>query len=381
MHSMKKFFFIAVAAMAMAACAKTEVKTPDTLIAFKPFSQVNTKVTGTVFPTTETFGTYAWTAGTTGAFFIENKEVSFANGVWTTATPYYWPKGQSVDFFSYYPFNPAGNVPQVQDNKLTYSDIDFSTTQVDLMYADKAVAYTDNADQVEDGQNAYEGVPTIFRHAASKVKVNVILGENEKTEADGTVTKWEVTLKSVNLSGIYYKGDCVLNLATSPASGLVSWTKPQDAAGNYVWTANTSLTNDVNNSLYTDVQVRHLVKNEGVTVIGASLGANQYDGIYMLPQTLVAGQQKINFVFDVVTYRKAPGATDFVQALTQNDVAFSANLLIDTGTPATSVFAWQMNQSIVYNITIGPAGKQITFDPAIDNWENKTYSTNIELEI
>lgn len=381
MHSMKKFFFIAVAAMAMAACAKTEVKTPDTLIAFKPFSQVNTKVTGTVFPTTETFGTYAWTAGTTGAFFIENKEVSFANGVWTTATPYYWPKGQSVDFFSYYPFNPAGNVPQVQDNKLTYSDIDFSTTQVDLMYADKAVAYTDNADQVEDGQNAYEGVPTIFRHAASKVKVNVILGENEKTEADGTVTKWEVTLKSVTLSGVYYKGDCVLNLATSPASGLVSWTKPQDAAGNYVWTANTSLTNDVNNSLYTDVQVRHLVKNEGVTVIGASLGANQYDGIYMLPQTLVAGQQKINFVFDVVTYRKAPGATDFVQALTQNDVALSANLLIDTGTPATSVFAWQMNQSIVYNITIGPAGKQITFDPAIDNWENKTYSTNIELEI
>lgn len=381
MHSMKKFFFIAVAAMAMAACAKTEVKTPDTLIAFKPFSQVNTKVTGTVFPTTETFGTYAWTAGTTGAFFIENKEVSFANGVWTTATPYYWPKGQSVDFFSYYPFNPAGNVPQVQDNKLTYSDIDFSTTQVDLMYADKAVAYTDNADQVEDGQNAYEGVPTIFRHAASKVKVNVILGENEKTETDGTVTKWEVTLKSVILSGIYYKGDCVLNLATSPASGLVSWTKPQDAAGNYVWTANTSLTNDVNNSLYTDVQVRHLVKNEGVTVIGASLGANQYDGIYMLPQTLVAGQQKINFVFDVVTYRKAPGATDFVQALTQNDVALSANLLIDTGTPATSVFAWQMNQSIVYNITIGPAGKQITFDPAIDNWENKTYSTNIELEI
>lgn len=381
MHSMKKFFFIAVAAMAMAACAKTEVKTPDTLIAFKPFSQVNTKVTGTVFPTTETFGTYAWTAGTTGAFFIENKEVSFANGVWTTATPYYWPKGQSVDFFSYYPFNPAGNVPQVQDNKLTYSDIDFSTTQVDLMYADKAVAYTDNADQVEDGQNAYEGVPTIFRHAASKVKVNVILGENEKTEADGTVTKWEVTLKSVILSGIYYKGDCVLNLATSPASGLVSWTKPQDAAGNYVWTANTSLTNDVNNSLYTDVQVRHLVKNEGVTVIGASLGANQYDGIYMLPQTLVAGQQKINFVFDVVTYRKAPGATDFVQALTQNDVALSANLLIDTGTPATSVFAWQMNQSIVYNITIGPAGKQITFDPAIDNWENKTYATNIELEI
>ena len=127
--------------------------------------------------------------------------------------------------------------------------------------------------------------------------------------------------------------------------------------------------------------MRHLVKNEGQTVIGTALGNNQYDGVYMLPQTLVAGQQKINFVFDVVTYRKAPGATDFVLALTQNDVALSTNLLIDTGTPASSVFAWQMNQSIIYNITIGPAGKQITFDPAIDNWENKTYATNIELEI
>ena len=234
---------------------------------------------------------------------------------------------------------------------------------------------------MEDGQNAYEGVPTIFRHAGCKVKINVILGENEKTETDGTVTKWDVTLKSVVLSGLYYKGSCVLNLASTPTTGLVAWVKPQDTDGNYVWTANTTLTNDVTNSLYTDVQVRNLVKNEGVTVIGTSLGNNQYDGIYVLPQTLVATQQKINFVFDVVTYRKAPGADDFVQALTQNDVALSAPLLIDTGTPATSVSAWQMNQSIVYNITIGPAGKQITFDPAIDNWENKTYATNIELEI
>lgn len=378
---MKKFIFIAVAAMAMAACAKTELKTSDNLIAFQPYNQVNTKVTGTVFPTTETFGTYAWTEGTTGEYFIDNKEVSFTDGVWTTATPYYWPKGQSVDFFCYYPYNTAGTIPTVTKTKLTYTDIDFSTTQKDIMYADKAVGYTDNADQVEDGQNAYEGVPTIFRHAGCKVKINVILGENEKTETDGTVTKWDVTLKSVVLSGLYYKGSCVLNLASTPTTGLVAWTKPQDTDGYYVWAANTELTNDVTNSLYTDVQVRHLVKNEGVTVIGTSQGNNQYDGIFVLPQTLDATKQKINFVFDVVTYRKAPGATDFVQALTQNDMALSAPLRIDTGTPSTSVFAWQMNQSIVYNITIGPAGKQITFDPAIDNWENKTYSTNIELEI
>ena len=383
---MKKFVFIAAAALALAACTKTDLTGPQNLISFQPANQL-TKVTGSVFPTDQTFGTYAWTAGTTGEYFIENKEVSFINGAWTTATPYYWPKNQTVDFFSYYPYNVAGTIPSVSKTQISYTGIDFSTTQVDIMYADKAVGFTDNADQVQDGQNAFTGVPTFFRHAGAKVKVNIILGENEKTENDGTVTKWDVTLKSTQLSGIYYKGDCVMNLATTPATGLVPWVKPVQNVGTdtapenvNVWTPDVTLTNSEANSLYNDKVVRQLVKNEGVTVIGNALGNDQYDGIYMLPQALAAGQQQITFKFDVVTYRKAPGATEFVPALTQNDVTLTADLLINTN-DANQILAWQMNQSIVYNITIGPAGKQITFDPAVDAWESKTVATNIELQI
>ena len=383
---MKKVLVIAAAAIMMAACTKTEVMGPQNVISFQPANQL-TKVDGSVFPTDQTFGTYAWTEGTVGEYFIENKEVSFANGVWSTANAYFWPKNQTVDFFSYYPYNVSGAVPTVSKTQIAYNGIDFSTTQVDIMYADKAVGYTDNADQVQDGQNAFTGVPTIFRHAGSKVKINVILGENEKTENDGTVTKWDVTLKSTQLSGIYYKGDCVMALADTPTTGLVPWVKPTqnvgtDTAPNYVnvWTPDQTLTNSEANSLYNDNHVVELVKNQGVTVIGNALGNDQYDGIYMLPQALAAGQQKITFKFDVVTYRKAPGATEFVQTLTQNNVTLSADLIIDTNNE-NQILAWQMNQSIVYNITIGPAGKQITFDPAIDAWESKTVSTNIELEI
>ena len=369
---MKKLFIIAVAAIALAACAKTEVsKSNLNAISFQPASQISKAINGAVFPTTETFGVYAWTAGTTGEYFIENKEVSFDGTQWTTATPYYWPKNQSVDFFCYYPYNVAGTIPAVTKTVVTYNNIDFSVTQTDIMYADKAVGYTDNANQVEDGTNAYEGVPTIFRHAGCKVKVNVILGENEKTETDGTVTKWDVTLKSVQLTGLFIKGTCELNLSSTD-NGVIPWTKPSDANGNFVWAADNSLTNDPTGSLYNDVQLRNLVKNEGVTVIPET---------YMLPQTLAADQQKIRLVFDVKTYRKAPGATDFALALTQTDIAASADLLINTGNISTSILAWQMNQNIVYNITIGPAGRQITFDPAVDAWENKTVSTNIELQI
>ena len=387
---MKKFVVFSVVALAaLASCTKVEVNNnlEQKAISFQT-ANYTTKVTGSEFPNTETFGTYAWTAGTTGEYFIENKEVAFDGTQWTTATPYYWPKNQTVDFFSYYPYNATGAVPVVSKDSIKYNAVNFTTTQLDIMYADKAVGYTDNANQVEDVVNAYEGVPTFFRHAGCKVKVNVILGENEKTEGDGTITKWDVTLKSVMLSGIYVKGDCKLTLSSTD-NGIIPWTKPVVTVSDTsivaapvdvnVWAADTSLVNDVNNTLYTDVQERILVKNQGQTVIGTSIGNDQYDGVYMLPQVLVPGKQKITLTCKVTTYRKAPGATDFVQTLVQDNVVVSANLLIkDVNNP---IYAWQMNQNIVYNITIGPAGKQITFDPAVDAWENKTVATNIELEI
>ena len=372
---MKKFFFIAVAVVAMAACSKTEVNpvAENNAISFQTATAV-TKVTGSVFPQDQTFGVYAWTEGTTGEYFIENKEVSYnaTGNMWTTATPYYWPKNQTVDFFCYYPYNVAGTVPTVTKTQITYTDIDFTANQVDLMYADKAVGYTDNANQVEDGQNAYEGVPTVFRHAGAKLKVNVILGENEKTEAvTGTKTRWSVVLKQVVLTGIYTKGTCVLNLSSTD-NGIIPWTKPADANGYYVWTPDATLTNDEDNTLYKDVQNRNLTKGEGQLVIPE---------IYVLPQTLAAGQQKIALTVDITTERQLPGETTWTTALVQTGKVVSANLLIDTADPNTSVFAWQMNQAITYNITLGPAGKQITFDPAVIDWDPKTYSTNIDLDI
>lgn len=370
---MKKFFIIAIATMAMVACAKTEVnQTPSKTIGFQPVNQNLTKVTGIVFPTTETFGTYAWTDGTAGEYFIENKEVKFNGTVWTTDTPYYWPKNQTVDFFSYYPYGVTTAAPAVTKTKITYNDINYTSNQVDIMYADKAVGYTDNANQVEDGQNAYEGVPTVFRHAGSKVKVNVILGENEKTEAvTGTVTKWDVELHEVIISGVYVQGTCELNLSSTD-NGIITWNKPADSLGYYVWTPDVTITNDVDNTLYKNVQHYNLVKGEGVLAIPEC---------YMLPQTLVPGQQKISLKVKITTYRKNVGETDFTQVMVQDGKIVSTDLLIDTGDMNTSVFAWQMNQAITYNITLGPAGKQITFDPAIIDWEPKTYSTNIDLEI
>ena len=369
---MKKLLFIAAAVIALAACTKTIVTGPQNVISFQPANQLNTKVTGSVFPQGETFGAYAWTAGTASTYFIENNVVSYSNGQWSTATPYYWPKNQTVDFFCYYPYSEAGTAPVVTANQITYN-VDFSkaASQVDYMYADKAVGYTDNADQVQDGQNALEGVPTIFRHAGAKVTVNVVLGDNEKTNpGDNVDTKWEVKLKSVRLSGLYIKGTCQMDLSSTTATGMVPWTKPTGD----VWTPDTSITNSTdNNTIFTDVQERVLVKGVGQNVIPT---------IYVLPQTLVANQQKITLVCEIKTYRKASTAAEYPiePFLVQDNAVVSADLLIPAPN-ANAIDAWEMNHNITYNITLGPAGKQITFDPAIDNWVNENVSTNIELTV
>lgn len=376
---MKKLFFIAVAVMAMAACTRTQVNeiVRSNAITFQTATSLNTKVTGSVFPVTETFGTYCWTNGANGTLFIDNDEVYYddVHFIWTTShNTYYWPKNGSLDFISYYPYGMEGVT--IAPNKIDY-DLDFwdsynkGAIATDIMYADKAVGFTDNANEVKDGtetasQNGFEGVPTIFRHAGAKVRVVVVLGENEKVEAaTGTKTKWTVKLNKVQLTDILSKGTCSLTLNTTPTTGIVGWTKP---AGE-VWTANEDAKRTYESNC-----------NQSLTL---GVGCVAVDYKFMLPQALTTNQQKVFLDLDIDTYRAAAGE-DYPDEpiLHQSNVIVSTNLLLrDEATGVAIVDSWKMNQSITYTITLGPAGKQITFDPAQANWKNKAYDTNIELDI
>lgn len=363
---MKRFFIlVAVAVTAITACTKTELSSSivrDNSIGFLPANYSTTKVDGSEFPTAETFSTYAWTAGTAGEFFMDNVTIKYdaAEDLWKPVTPYYWPgNNQAVDFFSYYPTGMSGLT--VAASQIKYTDIDFAATQQDYMYADKAVAYTQN-----DNTYGRSGVPTFFRHAGAKVKFNVVLGTNKKTETDGSVTRWEVTLKGVNLSGIYTKGSCTLTLSDATAKGLVPWNKPTDN----VWTpdaaktVNTNIDTKFNNSHHYDLET-----GNGIEVIPA---------FYVLPQTLAADQQKVSLVFDIKTYRKPAGLEEAL-VLTQEDVTASADLL------NAEILAWEMSHFITYTITINPTGsydpKPIYFDPSVDAWVADKTNTTINLNL
>ena len=240
----KTLHIIAVAALLLPSCTKS-ISTGDSgrAIAFQ-VANYATKVgiSGTVFPTSESFGVYSWTDNTTGPYFMDNELVSYqADQLWKTNTTYYWPPTQTVDFFCFYPSQMSGI--SADKTRIRYSAYDVeahygaSSEQQDVMYSDKAAGFADNPDNVPGSASGYSGVPVIFRHALAKLSVGVRLAYSHKEESDGTVTDWEITLNSVSLEGVYKQGDCELTLADSPAVGLVSWVKPEGA----VWTPDGSV--------------------------------------------------------------------------------------------------------------------------------------------
>lgn len=377
---MKKLFFIAVAVMAMAACTKKEVNqvVRDNAITFQTatYLPTSTKASGSVFATNKTFGTYAWSDN---QLFMNNIEVKYnSKGQWAPVTVFYWPKNeQTVDFVSYHPFSDVtvNHVPIVEQNKITYEDIDFSLSinQKDYMYADKAVGYHDNGtgEEITDSDNVntesgLAGVPTLFRHAGAKLAINCTT-TYDYLAAAGDTTKFEITIKQAYLTGIYTKGTCELNLSDANKTGIVTWNKP----ANNVWVADETVVNDPNATMFKINGTPQLKKGENVPIMAET---------YILPQTLVADQQMLHFIIDAKTYLKRANETEYSLILEQTEEknkAIKADISLIMG----NIFAWEMNGSYEYTIYFGPASSPITFDPAVVDWKNYEESSSIELNL
>ena len=376
---MKKILgLILSAALLTVACSKVNTISPveQNEISFLTVSSL-TKVgiDGPVFPTDQTFGAYAWADGTVGEYFMDNKEISYysSTGLWRPFSTYYWPKNSTVDFICYYPYNMSGI--QISKDKIEYTGIDVETSQTDIMYADKAVGYTDNVDEADDTVNGYTGVPTIFHHALAKVRVIVSLAYNYKKEADGTETEWAVTINGMSINGFYTKGDATFTLASSPATGIVGWEKPANNDGYYVWTPE-GTTSGISSSFS-----------------GAITPGNEYETVgefFVLPQALAAGQQRVTVNMSVATKRN--GA-----AFLNETFSTSADLYL------ASLPAWEINNVITYKLVVAPTSSDgnggngsdpnnpvdptdpdlsdavITFDPAVNGWENVAVVATINI--
>lgn len=190
---MKKLVIISIAACSVfAACSKNElvsVSSADEQIKFETAVNKSTKslITGTTYATTNTFGTVAYKVnGSDTQLYIPVSEVSYTAGTpayWSTSAPYYWPKQETLTFYSYSPYKFQETtdvaVPVIAtEASLTFENYNVAAHQeTDLMTAEKQSGLT--------GSNASEtdlksGVKTVFHH-----KLAQVVAINFETVLDG----------------------------------------------------------------------------------------------------------------------------------------------------------------------------------------------------
>ena len=184
-----------IAAALACACAKSEME--GNSISFEPVSSKPTKaiISGTEYPTTESFVVSAYHNGT--AAYFEGLTASYQSAIslWETSTPEYWPLAGSLTFNAYSPASVSGltiDASGVSATGYTVRTTEQMTT--DLCYGSATVA---------DCSAHPDAVPLVFSHALSQVVFRVKAAGYYST-ATSTV---DLAVTSLSLGGICSVGD------------------------------------------------------------------------------------------------------------------------------------------------------------------------------
>lgn len=231
---MKKLFYFAAAAVALAACAKNEVipvnsgENQEITFNVAPKTKADPNPKTEAFSTNNVFASWAyylpntegtsWDKNRTDAKIYIGKEgdagVTIShddvNNVWkNSGVSYYWPKDGKLTFFAYSLNRDNLDLVHVshthpiycynQDNAYGINaTIDLKENpNLDLLVADIATDKTQN-----ETFHSINGVPTLFKHKFSRVQFAVKKNENYK---DATIKLNSILFKGVVNSGSYWQ--------------------------------------------------------------------------------------------------------------------------------------------------------------------------------
>lgn len=397
---MKKFFFIAAAVVAMAACAKTEVQfnetsdfnkigfqvanyaaqtkanvaltnADDALYQFHTYAYQFPKLGDAVeFMNTDIF---AWDNASPAAKVISGTSIYS----WAPENDYYWPKTGWINFYSYAGTQaPAETVSG--DKKtvtLTYENKTIAATD-NIMVADAALHFNANqetyqVDGTESSAHVTKGVPTLFRHMLAKLKMDVKIQIPVEKKSANTIWKVEIldgydidgnsSISDAEKSQIYpvNKGTLTLENADALAANAAlnntaqAWTRTQTGA-------------DVVSG-WKPGDTNELIQLSAANIL--TLPVNQTES------TSVEELLAIRTVMPQLTENVAFKLIYKVQALHGSDVFMEEIRTVGIETPADlfdligSIAQWESNKKITYHIIIDPVSEKVTFDPAVEAYD------------
>ena len=252
---------------------------------------------------------------------------------WAPSHPYYWPKSSNsyIDFVSWYDKN--GQPAAQAENEITWT-IDGTTRSLsgddNIMLADKAWHYNDNATEYVSVSGVSEGVPTLFHHLLSQVRVVV----KASKLSDAGIT-WTVNASNFTLGNVYTAGSITL---TNQEPAVLPSTNPWTTSG---WTTSGNKTTIAGVSASTSIN---------------TTGIEMLPAYSIIPQTV--GNAYISFDY---TVRTQYDANNYVEETIQTGI-----IRLSTFTGAGT--SWDMNKRITYIVTINPECNEILIDPQASEW-------------
>lgn len=363
----KKFFFAALATIALASCTTDEsvfegIAQGDEInfavAKYTPQTRADEHQTGATF--TENVTIWSWYDGNStevipGDVYDPNNKVFVPQNGATTGNKYYWPvDNSSLDFVA---------VP----TSLITADADYFTAPERDVNGNTTLTFEldGNTDyhttnlmttEVLTGNRTEHSVALLFRHLLANLKINVKQKERANNDA-----RWNVTVNSITLNGLHNKGKVVIDDAWTAANDGTdcAWNETVLEQGNSTWNVESAQ----NWSLYNDT-------DPATTDLAADATAKNYSSsetYYILPQDLV--NQTITIKYTIVTdYLGNPTQPNTVETYTK-----TFNLA-----GISNISAWYMNKVITYNIAIDPTEtlNSITFDVNEEEWGANEGTTN-----
>ena len=365
---MKKLMIFAVAAIALVACSKefdtNKSASNGTAIGFNTWGNTLTKArasgsTDAAFADGEAFDVYGFKTVSTGNKVVFNGDdvtatVEGSTVTWDYTPHRFWdPAASSYTFFAAL---PAGQL-KAEANAGDYATTGLFTSN-DITFGDPTAFSNDIlvGKQVVNGTGGsvpytYSGPVNIqFHHIASCVDL--------KVKQDNTLGDAEVKVTALSLLNISNKGHYAVSAyAADPYSPTVAWTPAETpttlgtegvytVAGTYPVAVSGKTTYDSHAAAST-----------------ADTAADLFKNYVFMPQTLVAGTQKIKMSYTIkVGDEEANVYTDVLIDL----ASFKETDKDDNS--GTAISAWIPKTHYTYTITIG--ANLITFTATVNDWAN-----------
>lgn len=205
---MKKLFFFAAAALALASCSndETTAEYKGEAISFRPLMGNVTRAAevtdATFFQTNGGFWvTATYTTGGEAYFSDQNFGYVDPNYVRPEGQKYYWPQ-QALDFFAYSPATTNDQITaHASARSFTVQPAADAANQIDLV-----IANTNNKEKTgtygTDKKYGVDGIPLNFRHAESKIVIKL---KNTSQDLDYEIdnTTFKVKIGYLQPSGTY----------------------------------------------------------------------------------------------------------------------------------------------------------------------------------